>query len=40
MRAGAKWQVGHDVAMGLEATRDESGTASDGGIRLQAALRF
>ena len=40
MRGGAKWQLGPDVAVGLEATRDDAGETSSSGIQLRAALRF
>ena len=41
VRAGARWQIGPDFALGLEATRNES-TGGDAGsaLRLQGALRF
>ena len=41
MRGGAKWQLGPDVAVGLEAARSASaGTDSTHEVRLRAALRF
>ena len=40
MRGGARWQLGPDVAVGVEATRDDAGETSSTGIQLRAALRF
>ena len=40
MRGGAKWQLGPDVAVGLEATRDDAGETSSSALQLRAALRF
>ena len=41
VRTGTRWQMGPDVAVGLEATRQTSGTEETAdAIRLRAALRF
>lgn len=39
MRAGARWQLGPDAVLGLEAARQESGDDSSGEVRVRAALR-
>ena len=41
VRAGARWQLGRDVALGVEATRT-AGDAGEGdaGLRVRAAVRF
>ena len=41
MRGGTNWQLGNELAVGLEATRSEGdGADATADVRLRAALRF
>ena len=41
MRGGARWDIGHDVTVGVEATRSESGRADgENDVRARASVRF
>ena len=41
VRGGARWDLGHDLAVGLEATRsDSAGADAATDVRFRAALRF
>ena len=40
VRAGARWELGPDAVLGLEATRQEGAAEADHQLTLRAALRF
>lgn len=40
VRTGARWEIGPDIALGLEASRHEYAGEASGDVMLSAAVRF